>query len=43
MGLKSIEWPRCMIHYIDFRIKCKFPRPSKELEKLATKYKLNAG
>ena len=40
MGLKSGEWPRCMIGYIDFRMKNKFIPLSKDFKKLAKKYKL---
>lgn len=39
MELKSGEWPRCMIVYIDYRIKNKFIPISKELKKLVHKYK----
>jgi len=38
MGLKSIEWPRCMILHIDGKIKYNRPK-SKELLELAKKYK----
>ena len=41
MGFKSGEWPRCMIAYIDFRLKSKFVPPPKELKKLALKYHLD--
>jgi hypothetical protein len=39
MGFKSGENARRMIHYVDYRIKSKFPRISKELKQLALKYK----
>jgi len=38
MGFKSGENARRMIHYVDFRIKSKFPYPSNELIKLSKKY-----
>ena len=38
MGYKSVEWSRCMINYIDYRIKSKFPQLPKELKKLIKKY-----
>lgn len=38
MGFKTGERARQMISYIDFRIKCKFPSPSKDLVELAKKY-----
>ena len=39
MGLKSGEWPRCMINYVDYRIGDKFIPISKELLKLKRKYR----
>jgi hypothetical protein len=39
MGLKSGEWPRCMILHIDGKIKYNRPK-SKELKELILKYRL---
>ena len=38
MGYKSVEWSRCMINHIDYRIKSKFPQHPKKLKKLIKKY-----
>lgn len=38
MNLKSKEWPRCMISYINFRIKNKFIPLPHYLKRLASKY-----
>ena len=40
MKLKSGEFPRRMINYINFRIRSKFSPISKELKNLINKYKL---
>lgn len=39
MGLKSGEWPRHMISYVNYRIENNFIPISKELSTLLQKYK----
>lgn len=38
MGYKSVEWPRWMISYVNYRINIRFPKVSTELRKLINKY-----